>query len=108
MYNTKTKEVSTNAFILYQMKSEKPAFEVLVLFEKPTRNRYEMLVKRINEVDFSLTDSSQLGGFVIKSFSTARVIDNQGQSRTDLIHVVLKNKAETVQFKKGQILQLDP
>ena len=84
-------------------------FRVEYIFENVDRHGPHLLAKLLtNESNFHLTEKSTLGGFEIKRFGIPRALDDDGNLKIDLFTFDLKNKADLLNFKKGDIVIYNP
>jgi hypothetical protein len=84
-------------------------FEILYIINSDRKSKF-VFAKSLNEnVNFSLTDKSTLGGVPIKPIiSQPRTTDKNGNPTFDVFAFHLKNNSDLTLLKVGQLAELIP
>jgi hypothetical protein len=85
-------------------------FQIESIYRHQSRNKVYIFAKWLDtDNNWQLTETSTLGGVPIeKWFDIPRMIDENGDQRTDFFAFALKNDADQTKFEPGQIVELIP
>ena len=81
--------------------------EIEFIVRLSARDQIIIGAKRLNDVDFKMSDTSSLGNIPIEKFiDIPRAHDKEGNIRLDLFAFILKNKSDKDKLSIGQTVEL--